>query len=83
VAFLDEAKSKFTENKAMLGEPKPAVRPKLDMHVHEAHSGGFAVDHAYRSPAGEEPREPEQHVVSDLDQLHNHITKYYGTSSSS
>ena len=71
-----------SRSKAVLGgkgksKSKGGKKPH-SMHIKRAHSGGFVVTH-HHAPAddGTMP-EPEDHVVPDLDSLHDHIDQNMG-----
>lgn len=44
-----------------------------EIHVRSGHSGGFIAKHIHKHKMGEEPREPEEHVLADKDQMLQHM----------
>jgi hypothetical protein len=55
---------------------KKCHRPH-EIRLHKAASGGFVAHHIM--PTGEGfPAEPEEHVLSSLDALHDHLDQHFG-----
>lgn len=56
----------------MGGKSKPVHR----MHIRRGAKGGFIAEHHFKRQGEEMPEEPEEHVISDLQGLHDHMDEH-------
>lgn len=50
-----------------------------EIHIKRAHGGGFIAKHHKKKKAGQlMDEEPQEHVLSDLDQLKQHMDEHMG-----
>lgn len=50
---------------------------KVHMHIHPADSGGFHIEHEHEDENGQLAKKTN-HVVPDLDAMHDHMEATYG-----
>lgn len=50
------------------------------MHIRRSANGGFIAEHHFKAEKGKEAdvQEPEEHQVSDIDQLKQHLEEHMG-----
>lgn len=73
----------MSRSKSGMGGGKSTSKSKSsgahEVHIKRAHGGGFVVKHHKKHKPGQlDQGEPEDHVISDMDQLKAHLDDHLG-----
>lgn len=76
--MADRAKSHMGGSKPKSKSSSKSHSKPHSIHVKRAHGGGFIATHHTKSKPGEDIQEPQEHVLSDMNQLGQHMQDNLG-----
>jgi hypothetical protein len=78
---MAETKHSSSRAKAAMGSKKSGKKSGKkphSLHIKRGKSGGFIVTHHHKPSDDGSPTDDEDHVIPDLDSLHNHVDDTMG-----